>query len=156
VGLVLKDDKFCATQDVDTGNFIYPITGSLNLEEMVGTFLDLNQSGNLTAKDDSPPATSDNIQFITKLTGTLHPSIEISPVRRTIEIAKAGITATGIRQDKHSVIIVLTLPAASPSKKGFAVSQREIAAEHIARQRIIKNNSEIQDIARELRTMIPF
>jgi len=150
LGLILKGDDFCSQQDVHTANYVYPITGSLNLVEMVGNFLDLNQSGNLTAKsDDGRPSTSDNIQFVTKLTGTVNPTIEISPLRNTIEVAKAGFTATAIREDKHSVIIVLTLPA-EKTAKGRIASDAEIAAAHIARQREIQANHDLQNIARAL------
>ncbi|NOJ46043.1 hypothetical protein [Bradyrhizobium archetypum] len=155
--VVEKDEQdFCVKwdirkQDVYAANYIYPITGNLNLAEMTGTFLDLNQSGNLTGKDNTPPALSDNIQFVTRFSGSINPAFEISPLGSNFEVARAGITATGIREDKHSVIIVLTLPPENTSKAVARNSQIEIAEEHIARQRVIKQNSDLGDIARELR-----
>ena len=92
---VQVDDAFCKQENLHVPNYIYPITGSLNLFEMVGVFLDLNQSNNLTAKDNNPPALSDNIQFVTKFSGSVNPSFEISPIGRSLEVAKAGLTATG-------------------------------------------------------------
>jgi hypothetical protein len=92
---------------------------------------------------------SDNIQFVTRFTGSVNPAFEISPLLSQFEIAKAGITATGIREDKHSVIIVLTLPP--EGAKGATQSQVLIADEHVARQRAIKGNSDLGNIARELR-----
>jgi len=150
LGLVLKGDDFCSEQDTRTAHYIYPITGSLNLAEMVGNFLDLNQSGNLTAKtDDGQPSTSDNIQFVTQLTGTINPTLVITPLTSTLDLAGAGLNGTSTRQDKHSVIIVLTLPAEKPT--GPVASHATIAAEHVVRQREIQTTSDLQNIARALR-----
>jgi hypothetical protein len=152
---VQVDDSFCMNQNLYRGDYIYPITGSLNLFEMVGAFLDLNQSNNLAAKDKDPPALSDNIQFVTKWTGSLHPSFEISPVGRSLEVAKAGITGTGIREDKHSVIIVLTLPPEPAAADRTSKSQKQVAEELVQRQRNIKLESDVGTISRQLRLMLP-
>ena len=51
-------------------NYLYPITGSLKLAELIGAFLNLNQSGNLVGLDepgkDLIPTISDTIGFTTK------------------------------------------------------------------------------------------
>ena len=101
---------------------------------------------------------SDNIQFDTLITGTVNPSITIVPIGRGLELARAGLTATGRRDDKHSVIIVLTLPpeTARPraltiaERRALGAAQREVAAEQIERQREIRANGYLRDIARGL------
>lgn len=136
-------------------DFIYPITGSLNLFEMVGAFLDLYQSNNLTGKDKDPPALSDNVQFDTKWSGGINPSFEISPLGRNLELSKAGFTATGIREDKHSVIIVLTLPPEDdpPKSARATAAQQSTAQTLIERQRAIKFENSVSSIARDIRVL---
>jgi hypothetical protein len=107
---VAVSDEYCTGLSAGK-NWLYPITGSIRLDELVGAFLDLNQSGNLSGKEGKDlPTIADTIEFTTKLTGSASPSIELTPVGRGFELVKAGFGGDVSRTDVHTVVIVLSLP----------------------------------------------
>jgi hypothetical protein len=104
-------DKYC--RDVaDGSNWIYPITGKIGVGELIGTFLNLNQSGNLSGTKDKPdiPRIADTIAFTTKLQGTLTPRIVLTPISHGFNFTGASLTADDSRQDVDTVIVAISLP----------------------------------------------
>ena len=99
-------------------NFLYPITGSLRLAELIGAFLNLNQSGNLVGLDepgkDLIPTISDTIGFTTKLTAGATPSIELTPVTNRFSLTKASLVNSNEREDFHQLRIIVKLPPEGP------------------------------------------
>ena len=83
----------------------------MDLAELIGTFLDLNQSGNLTGeKGSNVPTIADTIEFTTRFTGSVNPTVELSPVGRGLQLANAAFKADGTREDIHKVIVAIALP----------------------------------------------
>lgn len=129
-------DDYCVHATKEK-NWIYPITGHIGLAELVGTFLDLNQSGNLSPKEGKTVRTiADTIEFTTKISGSAKPSIELTPVGRGFQVTKAGLSFSGSREDVHKVIVALALPAeeAPRGAKGAGKSAKAVANEMIDEQ----------------------
>lgn len=99
----------CANLDAD--NSLYPLTGKIGLEEVVGTFLELNDMAGIEYKGagDKTTTFSDTIEFQTILSGRVNPKIELLPVKHGLSVADASMTNTVKRTDKHKVTIALQL-----------------------------------------------
>lgn len=145
---VILPDRYCS-EPAEGPNYLYPITGSLKRAEMIGTFLNLNQSGNLTGEN-GVPRLADTVNFVTRFTGSAKPSIEIAPLGRSFEFVGASFDATGVREDKHQVIIVLTLPAETAPRKRSIAEQRFTIEYEFDRQRALSEGN----VRRELRDRI--
>lgn len=92
-------------------NFIYPITGNIGLNRTFSEFLTLSLFGNLAAKDDKGPATtSHSLEFTTKWSGSSTPSLEFTPAGLGTVLKSASLTGSASREDKHKVIIGLSIP----------------------------------------------
>jgi hypothetical protein len=115
-------------------NFIYPMTGSLKLVELIGAFLNLNQSGNLVGLDpnglDLIPTISDTIAFTTKLTAGATPSISLTPktALNRLSLTKAGLTTINEREDFHQLRIIVKLPPEGPLVLQTIAQRRAAAA----------------------------
>ena len=99
----------CDSRQSADANGIYPVSGSLGMEEMVGTFLNLNQSANLTGSGDIPRL-SDTLTFTTEAAGTFKASLEPISKGAAITIKKVSLNGGGGRKDIHTLTIVMTLP----------------------------------------------
>lgn len=104
-------EEYCAAGG-EGKNWIYPITGSIGMVELLGTFFTLTESGSLTGggKDKSDPVIADTIEFRTKFLGSVNPRVELSPLGRRFELVSAGFNADASREDTHKVIIAVSLP----------------------------------------------
>lgn len=103
-------------------NGLYPITGKIGLDELVHTFFDLNQTGNLAPKrGESVPVIADTIEFTTSLSGGLNPTIQLRPVGTGFQLVNAGLDLDATRVDIHQVVIALALP---PKDVPKAVAQK--------------------------------
>jgi hypothetical protein len=108
--LIKVDDSYCA--DVRAGkNWVYPITGSIGLGEMIDTFIDLDLSGNLTGKADTVPTMADTLTFQTSFSGSANPAIVLSPVTDRLRLTSASLNGDASRIDNHQVIVALSLPS---------------------------------------------
>jgi hypothetical protein len=98
-------------------NWVYPITGSLQMTELIGAFLNLNQSGNLigmwdaSAAEQEIPTIVDVMEFTTKFTGGATPSVELTPKGKRFGVSKARFTTHNEREDYHRLRIIVKLPA---------------------------------------------
>jgi len=109
-------EKQCASASRKP-NWSYPITGHIGVGELIGTFLKLSQTNTLVGPDTDDdedkaaiPSITDTITFITTITGSVNPTIELEPLGRKWSLASAGINASASRADVHSVIVAVTLP----------------------------------------------
>lgn len=125
---------------------------------MIGTFLDLNQSGNLGNKDGPQiPTLADTTEFTTTFSGSASPSIEIRPVLgRGWQFASAGVTAEASRDDIHKLIIAISLPPESAVAKGRAARPgrtiaKQRAIDELDRQEDREFISETRRLRRQLR-----
>jgi hypothetical protein len=105
-------------------NSAYPISGKLDLIEVVRSFITSNQSGNLIGQitdadlykkvSETPlPAMSETMIFTTTLTGGLDPKLELSSPTSGSRVKSAILSAKAERQDVHKLILVLQLPPRS-------------------------------------------
>jgi hypothetical protein len=109
----LRDAK---CEHVSTGkNLAYPITGSIGLYEVVGTFARLESQTNLSAADAtfkgiSVPMFSDTLTFTTELKGgSFKPSFTAADVTGKLVLASASMDLSASRKDIHKVTVALSL-----------------------------------------------
>ncbi|SFJ38522.1 hypothetical protein [Methylobacterium brachiatum] len=131
--LVYVDDVYCKDRPT-VPNFDYPIAGRPSrLDEMVTTFLNLNQSGNLVGKEKlDTPTMADDLQFTTKKMAGITPGFTYSPMGRIFELAGASGSLSASREDLHRVTIVLALPP--PGSKPTPLTLAE--TDQLARDRL--------------------
>ena len=107
----VKDD-YCSQLTFEK-NYMYPITGTIGVGEVIHTFVDLALFENLSAKS-GPPTMGDTLTFTTKLSGSATPKIVFTPVGSGFHVVDASLAASASRTDVHKVIIGLALPPPSP------------------------------------------
>lgn len=92
-------------------NYLYPITGKIGLDELIRTFVQLTETGNLVKGKEAPdPAVIDTIEFRTKFFGTVNPKLELSPLGRGTEVVSANLKGDVSREDMHKVVVAVSLP----------------------------------------------
>jgi len=114
IGLITKiKDDYCSPF-VFEKNYMYPITGTIGIREMIGAFINLTLFENLSGPDKGPATMTDNITFTTKLSGSAIPKIVFTPVGSGFHVVDASLNATASRTDAHQVVVALALPPPSP------------------------------------------
>lgn len=120
---------YCANT-ADTPNYNYPITGKTRLSDTVGTFLDLNQSGNLGMKKGGPktPTLTDDLQFTTSYAGSIAPGFTYTPVGRIFAWTGVGGKIENSRSDLHRVTVALAMPekGTKSTAKALEESRQEV------------------------------
>lgn len=97
----------------DRRRFLYPITGSIGLKEMVNTFRSLVERNVLTSlpgADSKDMAMADEIVFTTKNSASLDPALSLTPPYVGIHLLALSGGLSSYREDIHSVIIGLAIP----------------------------------------------
>jgi hypothetical protein len=104
-------DQYCPSE-AGGPNWLYPITGTIGLDELIRTFVTLTETERLTGggKDKVDPAVADTIEFRTKFSGSAHPKLELSPLGRGTELVSANLKGEVSRLDNHKVIVAVSLP----------------------------------------------
>jgi hypothetical protein len=133
-------DDYCVDGRIPQ-NYMYPITGSIGMSELVGTFLDLNQSGNLAGPKDSPnvPQLADTVAFTTTFSGSVNPKIVLSPLSKGLSLADASLTADASRSDVHKVIIAISLPPEKQKTIKAAQASAKAAANRMVDYQVYRN-----------------
>jgi hypothetical protein len=133
-------DDYCVDGRVPP-NYVYPITGSIGMIELVGTFLDLNQSGNLAGPKDSPnvPQVADTVAFTTTFGGSVNPKIVLTPLSKGFDLADASLTADASRSDVHKVIVALSLPPEKKKTIKAAQASAKAAANSMVDYQVYRN-----------------
>jgi hypothetical protein len=92
-------------------NFAYPIAGRIGMRELISTFIDLNEDQGLQPLDTGNSRVfADTMTFLTTLTGSVTPHVEIAPVGNKWGLASpTNFGAFGQRIDKHMVIVGLSM-----------------------------------------------
>jgi hypothetical protein len=94
-------------------DWIYPIAGSIGMDELVGTYVSLERltdlaGGVLSNKIDTRPALfSDVLTFTTKLKGGAAPTLTLQTIRGKFRLSTAKIGTSASREDEHSVTVAL-------------------------------------------------
>jgi hypothetical protein len=146
-------DDYCKVK-VTKQNHIYPILGKIGLAEVIDTFIDLNQSGNIAPKEGGTVnQLADTIDFTTKLTGSVSPTIELTPITSGLGISSATLENTTDRTDKHKLVFALSLPPGDVEEVSSAPARRKrvtaktLAVDELDRQQ----NRDLTDTLRILR-----
>jgi hypothetical protein len=105
-------------------NWIYPITGKIDLHPVIEKFFAFTESGTLTGAENTP-AYSAKLEFTTRLSGGVKPVMELASLGNSTNVVGANVNFVSIREDKHVVTVVLTLPADKPTP-GVTKKQRQI------------------------------
>lgn len=129
-------------------NAAYPITGSLGMGELIGTFLDLNQSGNLSG-DKNIPTLSDTIEFTTIFNAGASGGLKLEPLGRHLRVTDSAIAIGAKREDKHNMTIALTLPPPGGENLPSTLFEKR-AFEELERQRTLEIDDETIKIRRSL------
>ena len=93
----------CRSYDAQK-NWIYPITGSIGLAEIMDTYFVLYD------RHGEVEAFTDKLEFTTKITGSVKPAIVLSPVTDNFHLASANLDSVNNRTDLHQVTITLRPP----------------------------------------------
>ncbi|NNM74352.1 hypothetical protein [Enterovirga aerilata] len=128
--LIVNNRERCLRDFRNFGeNHVYPITGSLNLLEIIDTFWRLNESTNLAVfKDTGESAFIDTLTFTTTVSGSFGPSFSIaSPSQRAFLIKDASGTFGAGRTDEHQLIVSVYIPDSATSRE----KSKEIASKAI-------------------------
>jgi hypothetical protein len=119
-------ENFCANKIVGP-NYIYPITGEIGMSEPLQTFVYLSLFGGLTQpgdpenppySNDGPPTMVEALQFTTKLSGSVTPSVVFTPIPKVFSLVSADLNAEASRTDIHKVTIGLALDKAAVTQLG--------------------------------------
>jgi hypothetical protein len=157
----------CGIDKLKPENFAYPVAGSIGMNEMIATFIDLNEddplqlpgssgggsetSSTSSSKGASPAKSTgsgvfaDTVTFTTTLIGGVTPSVQINPVGRQWGLATGtNFAATVTRTDKHSLNIGLSLATAGEIKQfGYAPTTFIPASGTLARSSLQKGTGRI-------------
>jgi hypothetical protein len=117
-------------QPVVMANHVYPITGTIGLNEVVKTFIDLNENQNLTGtkEKETVPVLADTFNFQTTISGSVEPKITLSPLRPRLDVQDASILGSVSRKDFHKVIVAMSLApkTAAPPGKGSGTIRKTL------------------------------
>jgi hypothetical protein len=107
--LLADDHLVCGSDGAE--NFVYPIAGRIGIRELISTFIDLNEDKSLQTLDSGNSRVfADTMTFLTTLTGSVSPHVEIAPVGNQWGVASpTNLSAFAQRIDKHMVIIGLSM-----------------------------------------------
>ncbi|MEH2562439.1 hypothetical protein [Bradyrhizobium sp. AZCC 2289] len=107
--LLADDHLVCGSEGVE--NFVYPIAGRIGIRELISTFIDLNEDKSLQTLDSGNSRVfADTMTFLTTLTGSVSPHVEIAPVGSQWGVASpTSFSAFAQRIDKHMVTIGLSM-----------------------------------------------
>ncbi|MEA2860955.1 MAG: hypothetical protein QOC72_2994 [Methylobacteriaceae bacterium] len=107
----LRKTRFCDDEVPTGGNYIYPVAGTIGLDELIKTFIDLNEFNNLAGPDkkETVPVLADTFSFLTMFGGSVTPSVTLAPVTSRFHLASASVPLGASRKDMHKVIIALSL-----------------------------------------------
>jgi hypothetical protein len=120
----LLADEYLPCPGDRPSNFAYPIAGRIGIRELISTFIDLNEDQSLQALDSGNSRVfADTMTFLTTLTGSVSPHVEIAPVGNRWGLASpTSLSAFAQRVDKHMVIIGLSMDVS----KGTAVARAPV------------------------------
>lgn len=109
----LGQSGLCANYNSDR-NWIYPITGSIGVAEVMDTYFTLHSGqGELNNF-------TDQVIFTTTLIGDVNPSIDLTPVGDGFDLATASLSSANTRTGIHSVTITLEPPKQDEVNKAGA------------------------------------
>ncbi|AZN99288.1 hypothetical protein EJ066_20365 [Mesorhizobium sp. M9A.F.Ca.ET.002.03.1.2] len=122
---LVPDHEYCELAPPHRKNYIYPITGALELRGYAQTFLSMNQSGNL---DTSKTPYTITLTFTTSAGSSVGPSVSLNPLGEPFELSKASGTVRNDRSDVHKVAIAFVMPT-GPDERALTIAEQRIEDE---------------------------
>lgn len=119
----LKDYKFC-TEAEEGANLIYPISGSVGVDEIIHTFIKVERLSELASKDGK--IFSDTLTFTTNLTAGITPTLNLNTPAGSLNLKRASIDASVERKDIHQVAIAIS-PKAGATDVSDLIGERRFA-----------------------------
>jgi hypothetical protein len=104
-GLIIRADR-CKDVLPRRRNIAYPLDGSIGVDRVVKTFINLYEQGG--AKD----SLVDTLIFTTEVSGDLNAGIKLSAVPHSFRLISAGANFSASRLDIHKMTISLVFPHA--------------------------------------------
>jgi hypothetical protein len=123
-------------------NFVYPIAGTVGMDNLISTFIDVNEYKFLSkASGTDPSVFGDTLKFTTTLIGSAAPHVELSPLGNNWGLASpTNIGLSASRTDIHQLTIGLSMGA--PER---IAGVREISGlsvfDPVRRTGVLKNSS---------------
>lgn len=105
----LLDDPRVCERGSTSANLLYPITGTIGLAELLGTFIQLNEDGIELKAADKAPVFADTLNFTTTFSGSVTPKVTLTPAGHNFHLADAALTNMATRKDANKVIVGLSL-----------------------------------------------
>jgi hypothetical protein len=103
VGLIVSTER-CKDFTVASKNIVYPLGGSIGVDRVVATFMDLiDQGGN-------KESFVDTLIFTTDIGGEAKAEIRLNPVPHSFRLVSAEVSASGSRKDMHKLTLSLVFP----------------------------------------------
>ncbi len=116
-GKLITDEKLCTEFSVRSKNVLYPLGGSIGVDRVVTTFIDLIDQGG------SKESFVDALVFTTDVSGGVNATIKLSPVPHAFRLVSAGAHLFGSRVDVHKVTLSLVFPRQESSEAIFGVDR---------------------------------
>jgi hypothetical protein len=110
-GDLLFDEKMKCDRDYRPENFVYPISGSVGLREVIDTFIELNEDKPLSEIDKTDKTLfADTLKFTTTLSGSATPHVQIDPIGTQFGLASpTNIGLSASRADTHTLTVGLAM-----------------------------------------------
>jgi hypothetical protein len=149
-----KED--CSVQATDA-NYRYPITGIVGLEEVIGTFVKLNDLKLLEQAKGPGASYVDALEFATIFRGSVEPAVELSPVADRLRLTQGRVSFGADRGDVHRLTLSLSIPiketrAPSGERSGAVVTNdeaKERALNGLERFKYFETQQKILDSLRD-------
>jgi hypothetical protein len=97
----------CAKIVARVGNYYYPITGVIGLEEIFDTFVMIDSTVGGLPGAGNPHQFSDEVSFITTIGADVNPSLTLDAIPNRFRLVSASATLKAERVDKHQVTVAL-------------------------------------------------
>jgi hypothetical protein len=106
------------SQEALQSRFLYPITGSIGLNEVIGTAISIDQLGMFETLDGGPTTVggqaavfSDELTYTTEFDSpTVTPTVTLNEIPGVFRLTKASASAYATRKDAHKLTLALALP----------------------------------------------
>ncbi len=129
-----KED--CSVQ-ATSANYRYPITGLVGLDEVIGTFVKLNEQKLLEQAKGPGASYVDALEFATLIKGSIEPAVELAPVADRFRLASGRINFSADRMDVHRLTLSLSIPIKELPDKGIRERAGEVGTSETARDRAL-------------------
>ena len=109
----------CTKASEPPANLLYPITGTIGMNEVIATFLQLGTSGAgvskpgqtaLNIEHPGEPQFTDTLTFTTDIGVGATPKIVLGPVGQAFQLTEASADLSAGRRDFHELVVTLKFP----------------------------------------------